>query len=549
MESDHGYLLRLFGLAWDAAEKGVVVIDFAIALIAVFVIRALEKWNKLPAFLLPITKHAFLEDDKWRLAITFAIIFVMQAVLISPYSMDKANRATIVRLQQSLDDKSPKLEGFVDRIASFDEPGTSNSMVFLEVSVSNSGHEPSSAEQYDLRVILSTNSSANSEELKFSDEYKLNFILKDQLWLLDLQRHQLIAEKTIRAIPVGEPRRGWLAYRLHGLKIGQYKQTNVAFSFIDINGKRIGATNGFWRGKPTILTNTDDFAMTIPGAENIFYPVSPEIRTNWLPPELPQDCSNVVVFLGSSGIIYSRLVAEISPEKLGTKFAIKDLPDFMLPSSDKMPNYSPHLENMWLRWDSAKQGFGDKTVDLPVLPFVVSNRFYVDVQIPFSNEKRKLVMSREFDSALTNLPKSWDWNYSTNYNSTYGRFYYEIVNEFANPVLQVFYTAPNEIHVLGIFIVNTNQLLETFGGPPQLLKLSVKLISEKSGKEITNAREIKKELGTNTIGSLMTNYMYGLKFPESKTIFKYPFNRNANAFSDWTVQTNKSDTNIVDKSK
>jgi hypothetical protein len=302
-------------------------------------------------------------------------------------------------------------------------------------------------------------------------------------------------------------------------------------------------------GKHSFLTNSDDFTTVIPGAENIFYPVYPEIRTNWLPPELPQDCSNVVVFLGSSGIIYSRLVAEISPEKLGTKFAIKDLPDFMLTNSDKLPNYSPHLENIWVRWDSAKQGFGDKIVDLPVLPFVVSNRFYVDVQIPFSNEKRKLVMSREFDSALTNLPKSWDWNYSTNYNLTYGRYYYEIVNEFANPVLQVFYTAPNEIHVFGIFIVNTNQLLETFGGPPQLLTLSVKFISKKSGKEITNVREIKKELGTNSIGSLMTNYMYDLKLPESKTIFKYPFNRNANAFSDWTVQTNKSDTNIVDKSK
>jgi hypothetical protein len=179
-------------------------------------------------------------------------------------------------------------------------------------------------------------------------------------------------------------------------------------------------------------------------------------------------------------------------------------------------------------------------VDLPVLPFVVSNRFYVDVQIPFSNGKRKLVMSHEFDSALSELPKNWDWNYSTNYNSTSGTFYYEIVNEFTNPVLQVFYTAPNEIHVFGIFIVNTNQLLETFGGPPQLLTLAQKFISKKTGKESTNAREIKKELGTNSIGAIMTNFMYGIKFPESETIFKYPFNRNPNAFSDLLAETNKS---------
>ena len=150
---------------------------------------------------------------------------------------------------------------------------------------------------------------------------------------------------------------------------------------------------------------------------------------------------------------------------------------------------------------------------------------------------------------LPKLPKNWDWNYSTNYNSTSGIFYYEIVNEFTNPVLQVFYTAPNEIHVFGIFIVNTNQLLETFGGPPQLLTLSEKFISKKTGKEITSLREIKKELGTNTIGSLMTNLMYDLKFPESKTIFKYPFNRNPDTFSNWLLETNKSVTNTLDKKK
>ena len=448
-------------------------------------------------------------------------------------------------LQNQLNNKSPKLEGFVHRVVSFDESSTSNSLMFLDVSVSNLGDTPSDAEEYGLKVILSTNTSVSAEELKFSDEYKLNLTYKEQPWLLDLKRRQLIAEKTTTEIPVGEQKRGWLAYRLHGLKVGQFELTNIFFSFIDDYGRRIAATNGFWMGKPTILTNSDDLAMVIPGAENIFYLVYPEIRTNWLPPELPADCSNVVVFLGSSGLIYSRSLAEISPEKSGTKFAIKDLPDFMLTKSDQMPNYSPHLENMWFRGLSVKQGFGDRTVDLPVLPFVVSNRFYVDVQIPFSNEKRKLVMSHEFDSALK-LPNNWDWNYSTNDNSNSGSFYYEIVNEFTNPVLQVFYTAPNEIHVFGIFIVNTNQLLETFDGPPQLLTLSDKFISKKTGKEITNTREIKKELGTNSIGSLMTNFMYDLKFPESKTFFKYPFNRNQNVFSDLPVETNKSVTKTLD---
>jgi hypothetical protein len=334
---------------------------------------------------------------------------------------------------------------------------------------------------------------------------------------------------------------------LYGLKTGQYEQTNVIFSFVDNHGKRIAATNGFWMGKHTFLTNSDDFTTVIPGAENIFYPIEYSIQTNWLPPELPPGCSNVVLFLGTSGIIYSRPIAEISPESSGTKFAIKDLPDYMLTDMNKMPDYSPHLENMWIRWGSVKQGYGDKTVDLPILPFVVSNRFYVDVQIPFLNEKRKLVMSREFDSAVSKLPNNWDWNYSTNYNSTRGIYYYEIVNELTNPVLQVFYTAPNEIHVFGIFIVETNQILETFGAPPQLITLTSKFINPTNMQEITNVFEISKALGTNSMGNIITNYMYDLKFPESKTIFKYPFNRNQNVFADWFMETNKSVTKTLGK--
>ena len=481
------------------------------------------------------------KEDKIRNFAKWALIalILFSTFLLSPYFKYQDAEAARENAQSALDNKSPKLEGFINRIVPLDETFSTNSTIFLDVSVSNLGETPSDAEEYELKVILSTNASVTGEELKFTNEYTSSFVHKDQQWLLDLKRPQLIAEKTVSSIPNGEHRRGWLAFRLPGLKTGKYEMTNIIFSFADNRGNKIDVTNGFWMGRKSFLTNTDDIAMVIPGAENIFYPILPDIRTNWLPPELPSDCSNVVLFLGSSGIITSRLMAEISPE--GTKFAVKDLPDFLMQNMDKTPAYSPHLENMWIKWASAQQKYGDKIVDLPILPLVVSNRFYVEVQIPFSNEKYKLVMSREFDPALSKLPKNWDWNYSTNYNatynSTYGIYYYEVVNEFTNPILQVFYTAPNEIHVYGIFIVNTNQLLETFGGPPQLLTLAQKFISNKNGKEITNVREIKKELGTNSIGSIMTNFMYDLKFPESKTIFKYPFNRNAGAFTD-LIKTN-----------
>lgn len=297
MEKDPGYLFQLLDLAWEAAEKGAIVIDVFIALIVVFGIRALENRNKIPVFLKSFIKHRIFEDDKWRFAMTFGLIFIMQMIFISPYSLYKKNHTKIEELKNILNDKSPKLDGFVNRIMTADEEGTTNSLIFLEVSVSNSGGEPSRAEEYELRVILSTNSSVEPEEINFSDEYKLNFIHKEKPWLLDLKRRQLIAEKTIKAIPVGESPRGWLAYRLRGVKTSQYRQTNIVFSFIDINGKKVCATNGFWKGKPTVLKDFDDFTIVIPGAENIFYPIEYSIQTNWLPPELPPGCSNVVLFL------------------------------------------------------------------------------------------------------------------------------------------------------------------------------------------------------------------------------------------------------------
>jgi hypothetical protein len=112
MESDHSYLFNLLSLAWEAAEKGAVVIDFLIAFILVWVVRGLKKRNRLPTIVLPITKHAFFEDDKWRFAMTFGVIFVLQMIFISPYSLYKKNHTKIEELQKTLNDKSPKLDGF-----------------------------------------------------------------------------------------------------------------------------------------------------------------------------------------------------------------------------------------------------------------------------------------------------------------------------------------------------------------------------------------------------------------------------------------------------
>lgn len=265
----------------------------------------------------------------------------------------------------------------------------------------------------------------------------------------------------------------------------------------------------------------------------------------WLPPELPPDCTNVTVFFGSSGMVYSRIVAEISPENAGTKFAVKDLPSFMLTGLDKIHNYSPRNKYTWIKWDGIQQDYGATRVNLPVLPFVISNRFYVEVEIPFLNERRKVLMSEEFNSALSNIPNNWDWNYSTNYDANGGAYICEMVNEFTNPVLQVVYLAPNAIVVNGVFVVDTNKVLWAFNCPPQLIKMgSYKFINTTNGHEIT---DISKYMGTNTLGDVLTNALYDLKFPGERTIFKYPSNVHPGAFEDWFMETNKSVTNNLDR--
>ena len=222
----------------------------------------------------------------------------------------------------------------------------------------------------------------------------------------------------------------------------------------------------------------------------------------WLPPELPPGCSNVTIFFGSQGFTYSKYEAEISPESSGTKFAISELPDQFTANLDKTPNYSPRMKNLWLRQAGVIERFGEINVEYPILPFIISNRLYVEVEIPFLNKKRKIVMSDDFDSELP-IPNRWDRNYSTN------QYYY--VYE----------------------IVNTNLLLASFGGPPTLFNFGVGTFQ--STNDITNAT-LKNlifhesiPLNSNTTSSefnlLISNALYHPTFPGQKPIFKYPSNR------------------------
>jgi hypothetical protein len=164
--------------------------------------------------------------------------------------------------------------------------------------------------------------------------------------------------------------------------------------------------------------------------------------------------------------------------------------------------------------------FGDKMIDYPFWPYIESNRLFLYVQIPGLNGMQKLIMNDSFDSML---PLPWDRNYATN------AYAYEIVNEDKSPVFQAFYTKPDEIHLNGIFIVDSNSVLAAFGGQPLFVTMKYKLVDLESRQEITNIStdsELASFMQTNSFGSIITNALYDMSFTNQRAIFKYPSNRN-----------------------
>jgi hypothetical protein len=400
--------------------------------------------------------------------------------------------------------------------------------------VGNSGHSPSIADSYALQVLLTNKTSVNGNSIDIPDQYTFTALTSNLNIPFVLTRSDLIEEKTSKAIQPGDEPRGWIAFTLPGVSLIHLARTNftIVLSFSDINAKRTFVTNGFYKGKPARTEETLEHPRTLPGSGNLIAKTDANVHqslqtnnTGWLPPELPPNCSNVTVFFGGQSITYPLIVAEISTEASGTKFLIKDLPDYLLTGLDKMSNYSPLNRNLWIRWGVMQQDYGGKLVSSPILPFVISNRFFVEVKIPFVNDWRKIVMSDEFDSELSKLPRTWDRNYSTNA----GSYVYEVVDELTNPVLQVFYTKPNEVHVNGIFVLDTNSVLESFGEPPLLKTVSYRLISLTNGQEITNISGV---FGTNSFAGVITNILYNMPQPGQRAIFKYPSNRHPGAFAN-----------------
>jgi hypothetical protein len=163
--------------------------------------------------------------------------------------------------------------------------------------------------------------------------------------------------------------------------------------------------------------------------------VPPAVETNavgWLPPELPPGCSNVTVSFGTSRRETPIWLAKVplrEPDTngLGTNFfktqitsnlsatayvhfadigttdkdaivyPIKELPSDFVSNEAQLPDYSPRYRHAalhsrsWQLWvPSGKTG--GVLIDDPIFPIVVSNRLFVEVKIPFINERHRILM-------------------------------------------------------------------------------------------------------------------------------------------------------------
>jgi hypothetical protein len=267
----------------------------------------------------------------------------------------------------------------------------------------------------------------------------------------------------------------------------------------------------------------------------------------WLPPELPPGCSNVSVSFGTQKIEFPVWLARIphgDPDTngAGTNFfkaqvtsnivittfdehnaatnqnavtySIKELPSDFVSNAEKMPDYSPRHRHVSLNsqfWQvRAPSG---KIIDGPVWPLVVSNRLFVDVEIPFINQRRRISMDTNMDLTLTNLPRLWDVNYDSNK--------LEVVNEDTNPVLQVIYESPSDVRVNGVYIVNTFDVYEAFDSLPTSISAKILAVDQQGTQQMD--LDVFQEQVHNIVFKMNTNSVFRERFPNAKVIFKYQY--------------------------
>jgi hypothetical protein len=234
----------------------------------------------------------------------------------------------------------------------------------------------------------------------------------------------------------------------------------------------------------------------------------PEITNalSWHPPELPVGCTNVVKWFGASPVSVTRRVAEMAAQTNGASFLRKDWPNITneMGSNNTFVltnDFTPRDWHIIAKMSGVSLKIGNQIVDDPIMPFILSNRLFIDAKIPFDNKYHKIVMSHDTESEF-NIPSTWDVNFNSDS--------YEIVTGQTNPVFQAFYTSPNEIHLNAIYILNATNIFAAWNFNPSIFTLFH-----------TNHAEPTAAL-KNSIFYLDTNTSYDLPLFSRKTIFKYP---------------------------
>jgi hypothetical protein len=248
----------------------------------------------------------------------------------------------------------------------------------------------------------------------------------------------------------------------------------------------------------------------------------------WQPPELPPGCSNVVIWFGGEGRIWPVSFHQIPISPTLTKIPITNLPPEDRIFLSKQTGYTRRIRDVF-----GKVAFtntvGGKIENYPVTPNIISNRLYVDVVMPFLNERRTILMDYDYLFNLTrHLPEQWDFNFNSDSNV------FEIVNESTNPVLQVIYKAANEVQVNGIFFGNKNDIYVAFNHTPALFlpfsSAPLQIVENQTTQTVT-IDGLKKRY-TNMDFFVGTNEVYDtIIFTNQKAIFKYPAIDNPGKFA------------------
>jgi hypothetical protein len=323
--------------SWDTFG----VIDLACGAIgAIFLLlteERLKKWEKMEV---SVRKYAIL---------IILIQLGIGVIIVAPYNQYKAEKRAKDDALATLNDKSPKLDGFIDQWMIFVRAGETNTTIVTQIHINNYGGSGSLAENFKLKLLLATNDLVEAKPIDIPDYYQWQEIIGGQITVFRLSRPDLISEKTSTAIERGFGPRGWLAFKAPRI-LSQNQLSNISFviSFSDVAGNENYITNGFRRGKALTNSEAFDIPKTLDGSVNLVYTnyqIQSEMASGWLPPELPADCTNVVIYLGTDAMPYSRFMAQISPVE-GTKFAIKDVPDFFLTGYENSPDYDPSRPDM-----------------------------------------------------------------------------------------------------------------------------------------------------------------------------------------------------------